>query len=74
MDFDRLLEELHTHGTSLARSADYAPFDTAVPSCPGWTIGRLLGHLAKVHRWSAHTVRTGFDRWLQLRAADPRIS
>lgn len=59
MDFDRLLEQLHTHGLALARSADYAPFDTAVPSCPGWNVGRLLGHLAKVQRWSTYIVRSG---------------
>lgn len=61
MDVDRFLDELHQHGIALARSAEYVPLDTAVPSCPGWTIGRLLGHLAKVHRWVSHTLRTGAD-------------
>lgn len=59
MDLDRLLDELHSHGIALARSAEHVPFDTAVPSCPGWTVERVLGHTAKVHRWAAHTVRTG---------------
>jgi uncharacterized protein (TIGR03083 family) len=26
--------------------------DVAVPSCPGWTIGRLVSHLGKVQRWA----------------------
>lgn len=70
MDFDRLLDELHVHGTALARSAEYAPFDTAVPSCPGWTTGRLLGHLAKVQRWAVWTIRNGKSDGFQWQRPD----
>jgi uncharacterized protein (TIGR03083 family) len=28
-------------------------FDVDVPSCPGWTIGTLVGHVGEVHRWGA---------------------
>ena len=59
MDVDRFLDELHNHGVSLARSAEYTSMDTPVPTCPAWTVSRLLGHLTKVHRWSSHVVRTG---------------
>jgi uncharacterized protein (TIGR03083 family) len=31
--------------------------DVTVPSCPGWTIGRLVSHLGKVHRWSDRCLR-----------------
>ena len=30
-----------------------------VPSCPGWTLRDLAGHLGGVHRWGAQVVRTG---------------
>lgn len=28
------------------------PLDTAVPSCPGWDLRALAGHLGWVHRWA----------------------
>ncbi|HEX2903685.1 MAG TPA: maleylpyruvate isomerase family mycothiol-dependent enzyme [Jatrophihabitans sp.] len=59
MDFDRLLEQLHEHGLALARSAEYTTLGAAVPSCPGWSVGRVLGHLSKVQRWAAHIVNSG---------------
>jgi len=59
MDVDRFLDELHDHGTALARSVEYGPLDTLVPSCPGWSTGQLLGHLAKIHRWASWIARTG---------------
>ena len=70
MDFDRLLDELHAHGTALARSSEYAPLDTPVPTCPGWTTARLLGHLAKVHRWSSWTIQHGVSDGFQWQRPD----
>ena len=32
---------------------------TQVPSCPGWTVQDLVGHLGAIHRWATLTVRTG---------------
>jgi uncharacterized protein (TIGR03083 family) len=33
--------------------------DTPVPSCPGWDLARLAGHLGGVERWAAEAVSTG---------------
>ncbi len=71
MDVDRFLEELHGHGVALARSADHTSMETPIPSCPGWTVGRLLGHLAKVQRWSAHAVRTGSPEGFEFQRPEP---
>lgn len=30
--------------------------DLAVPSCPGWTVHDLIGHVGAVHRWAADRV------------------
>lgn len=30
-----------------------------VPSCPGWALRDLAGHLGGVHRWATQVVRTG---------------
>jgi uncharacterized protein (TIGR03083 family) len=45
--------------SALAAAAQSAPLDTPVPSCPGWDLSRLLGHLGRVHRWSARAVLGG---------------
>ena len=71
MDVDRFLDELHNHGIAVARSAEYVAMDTSVPSCPDWTVGRLLGHLAKVQAWSIHTVRTGSTDGFAYRRPEP---
>ncbi|MDQ1628357.1 MAG: hypothetical protein QOI54_2101 [Actinomycetota bacterium] len=36
-----------------------APLDRPVPSCPGWLVRDLVGHLGSVHRWATEVVRTG---------------
>lgn len=45
--------------TGLLRSAlDGADLDARVPTCPDWTLRRLVGHLGGAHRWAAELVRT----------------
>jgi uncharacterized protein (TIGR03083 family) len=59
MDLDRFLDELQAQAGRLAASAGYVAGDTPVPSCPGWTVERTVGHLAKAHRWATWVVRGG---------------
>jgi uncharacterized protein (TIGR03083 family) len=33
--------------------------DRPVPTCPRWTVERLVGHVGRVHRWTAGWVSTG---------------
>ncbi|MFH8369367.1 maleylpyruvate isomerase family mycothiol-dependent enzyme [Streptomyces sp. NPDC018031] len=42
-----------------ARTAAEAPTGGAplVPSCPGWSVADLIGHLGGVHRFVAHVIR-----------------
>jgi uncharacterized protein (TIGR03083 family) len=48
-------------------SADIARLQTlavgdltaAVPSCPGWDLGKLIGHVGKVHRMALAVISTG---------------
>lgn len=40
----------------IAAGADPA---TAVPSCPGWTLAKLLKHLGTAHAWAAANTRAG---------------
>jgi uncharacterized protein (TIGR03083 family) len=41
----------------LARSARDAGLDTAVPTCPGWSVRDLLAHQGMVHRWATAIVQ-----------------
>jgi uncharacterized protein (TIGR03083 family) len=43
----------------LLLAAGGGALDRAVPTCPGWTCERLVGHMGRVHRWTAGWVATG---------------
>jgi uncharacterized protein (TIGR03083 family) len=40
-----------------AEVIDGEPTAVLVPSCPGWSLADLTGHLGTVHRWAEHLVR-----------------
>jgi uncharacterized protein (TIGR03083 family) len=46
-------------GRRLADAAERVGVDAEVPTCPGWRVRDLLGHLGGVHRWAASYVSTG---------------
>ncbi|GAB3298120.1 maleylpyruvate isomerase family mycothiol-dependent enzyme [Epidermidibacterium keratini] len=48
---------LATAGAAFAEYAGSLDPQTAVPSCPGWTMQQLVGHLGGVHAWAAAVVR-----------------
>lgn len=45
--------------------------DARVPTCPGWTLSDLVGHLGWVHRWAAHSVTHGTSDGDSPFAGDP---
>jgi uncharacterized protein (TIGR03083 family) len=61
LTFQHYLDELGRQGRLLRDSARQPALQTPVPSCPGWTVARLLGHITKVHHWAAWIVQ-GRDR------------
>ncbi|MFE2546984.1 maleylpyruvate isomerase N-terminal domain-containing protein [Streptomyces sp. NPDC059355] len=51
--------ETSAFGKAVRRAIDGAG-DTPValvPSCPGWSVADLVGHLGAVHRFVAHILR-----------------
>ncbi|MEY3512861.1 MAG: hypothetical protein RL486_1526, partial [Actinomycetota bacterium] len=42
------VETLRIEGTRLSAAARAAGLEAPVEHCPGWTVGRLLGHTGKV--------------------------
>jgi uncharacterized protein (TIGR03083 family) len=61
LTFQHYLDELGRQGRLLRESARQAALQAPVPSCPGWTVSRLVGHTTKVHHWAAWILR-GRDR------------
>ncbi|WP_408653742.1 maleylpyruvate isomerase N-terminal domain-containing protein, partial [Jatrophihabitans sp.] len=59
MTFQQYLDELARQGWLLRESARQPALRAAVPSCPGWSVSRLLGHVTKVHRWASWIVGGG---------------
>ena len=58
MDRTSYLASLRADADLLLAAAGGA-LDRPVPTCPGWTCERLVGHMGRVHRWTAGWVATG---------------
>jgi uncharacterized protein (TIGR03083 family) len=43
--------------SAFVRHAQAAGLDVPVPTCPDWTVRRLIGHQGMVHRWAAANLR-----------------
>ena len=55
------LAAVRDNAAVLAATARDGSLDAPVPSCPGWDVNRLLGHLGRVHRWATEACRTGAE-------------
>ena len=53
------LEQLETIAADVAGRTRSADLTAAVPSCPGWSVAVLVGHIGEAHRWAEHAVREG---------------
>ncbi|MDO9457730.1 maleylpyruvate isomerase family mycothiol-dependent enzyme [Nocardioides sp.] len=57
LTFDEHLAGFQRAMLELARAAGRSGLDVPVPSCPAWTVRRLVGHQGAVHRWAAGSFR-----------------
>ena len=55
--FEDYLSAIETQAARLAEDAKETGQDAKVPSCPGWTVGDLVGHVGIVHRWARANVQ-----------------
>lgn len=53
------LASLRANGTSMGAAARRAGLDAPVAACPGWSVGRLLGHTAKILQRTVLCVQSG---------------
>lgn len=56
----------------VARLIDAQDLSTAVPTCPGWDLRRLVVHMGNVHRWAATAATTAAQP--PSRPSDPDLS
>ena len=62
---------LRREGAEFAAAARAADLDDDVPSCPGWTVRRLVSHLSRVHRSAMNGVQDGTVEAPALAARPP---
>jgi uncharacterized protein (TIGR03083 family) len=58
LEKDSYLTAFHSESTALAEAARLDP-QAPLPSCPGWTIATLLGHLGAIYISIAKNIRVG---------------
>jgi uncharacterized protein (TIGR03083 family) len=56
LSLDAHLTQLESAAKDLVADAVEAGLDSAVPTCPDWTVTDLLGHQGMVHRWATAIV------------------
>ncbi len=57
LTFEQHLTGLHEATLMMSRSAAAAGLDVDVPTCPEWTVRRLVGHQGMIHRWARGLLR-----------------
>lgn len=72
MDRTSYLAHLRADADALVAGAAGA-LDRDVPTCPGWTVERLVGHVGRVHRWTAGWVRSGAAPEVERAPAGPAV-
>ena len=68
-DSSRYLDAIAAESAALLDAAHTAGVDAPVPSCPGWSVADLLGHIGGVQRWA--TEMSGRDPGGDYIARDP---
>ncbi|GLZ10443.1 hypothetical protein Acsp04_06780 [Actinomadura sp. NBRC 104425] len=55
-DHERYCDAAQQETESFADRVRDADLDTPVPTCPGWTLAKLIRHLGRTHRWAGGLV------------------
>lgn len=57
MEHRPLVEAIETHSTALRTAAVASGPEALVPTCPPWTVHRLISHIGRVHSWVREAIR-----------------
>jgi uncharacterized protein (TIGR03083 family) len=55
----------------LLEAASSVPLETQVPSCPGWDMAALVGHVGLIQTWSAQMLETRAQERLERKTLPP---
>jgi uncharacterized protein (TIGR03083 family) len=58
MDHEDHCDALEADGNRLVELVDGGDLTAPVPTCPGWTVADVVGHVGTLYRWSAAHVAT----------------
>jgi uncharacterized protein (TIGR03083 family) len=58
VEYSELIDRLAGEAAALRVAAVAAGPQTKVPSCPDWTVDRLVSHVARVYSWTTAALRT----------------
>jgi uncharacterized protein (TIGR03083 family) len=61
VEFDAYLDEVRNQAAAMRAAAVAAGPDAVVPTCPGWTMTRLVRHISKVYNWVTRSLDTSPD-------------
>jgi len=56
VDFTQFVDRLSDHGDAMRAAAVAAGPAAVVPTCPKWTVHRLVRHMARVHHWAGQAL------------------
>lgn len=56
MQLHDFIDELERQGLALGAAAAQGDLAAKVPTCPAWTVAKLVAHTGKVHRWATSHV------------------
>jgi uncharacterized protein (TIGR03083 family) len=71
MEPERYLELLERDGTRLVAVARVAELEAPIPTCPGWTVGDCLIHVAEVYQHKIACIRLGRSPGADYQQAPP---
>jgi len=67
MEIAEHLAQLRRDGDALVATASAVPADSPVPTCPGWDLRTLVGHMGRVQRWASSHVIEARQRPMRVR-------
>jgi uncharacterized protein (TIGR03083 family) len=67
MDYEWFCARAGDEIARMASAAEGADPATPVPTCPEWTLARLIKHTGVVHRWVTLIITTRSSKWIPLR-------
>jgi uncharacterized protein (TIGR03083 family) len=71
MEAERYLELLEQDGNRLVAVARAADLEAPIPTCPGWTVGDCLTHVAEVYQHKIACIRLGRSPGVDYQQAPP---